>query len=81
MSIDERVDPGNCRHEPKRLYVWQIDEEMKPTLYGTCNTCGTDYSIPKDDIVAKICDETVMVGDKPFHLAFREAIEAHRRSA
>ena len=47
-TIEDRLPigtiPKDCKHEPKRLYLWQL--KGNKVLYGaTCKHCGTDYTI------------------------------------
>lgn len=82
MSIDEYVDPGKCKHIPKRVYVWDLDatEGRTPKVYGTCANCRTDYHIPTTSLVDMIPDESIIVQGEPFHVALRKACQLYRSS-
>lgn len=47
MTIDDHV--SKCEHIPSRIYEWHVELPTGHTvLYcGTCNNCGTDYTMPK----------------------------------
>jgi len=78
MSLVDRVK--DCKHYPRRVYVWKDFEGDRRSLHATCLYCRSDYHLPSERVIELVSARTPNDAPVPFYALLERAVKEYRSS-